>query len=64
MNTSQIKEHAQDINNAISGSTQKYKLMIARLVDLIKQPSLYDLLGQHEKDTISKAEAMLKVKEK
>ena len=64
LDSEEIKEHAQNINNAISGSTQKYKLMIARLIDLIKQPSLYDLLGRHEKNTVSEAEAMTKVGEK
>ena len=60
----QIKALAQTVNHVIDDAvrdrTKKLKLRLARLIDILQQPSLFELLGEHEKESVSEAIKLFK----
>ena len=60
----QIKALAQAVNHVIDDAvrdrTKKLKLRLARLIDILQQPSLFELLGEHEKESVSEAIKLFK----
>ena len=60
----QIKADAQAnihlIDDAVRDRTKKLKLRLARLIDILQQPSLFELLGEHEKESVSEAIKLFK----